>query len=502
LSTLTEYAKYEKDVNGESGIEEVNKPTTEVQERKVIRDKLGDLWIVTPKGLKFPKGKPRNQRVALTLPEERHLIPRFANAFPCVKTWLETFESENTRKYYGMALLDFCVYTDMKPSEFGDLWKSTEQMVKARQLATEFIRHLKGRSAWTASHAINALKSFFRVYSSGFHLPLDSGRGGAVEIKESSKAKFRRKKFNWGSMDEFRKTIKAIIANADNLKARTALTLLYRAGIRDNVLDHITVEDVQDYIEIEGTELLCLTITAKIDYKLRNVVMPLPSGENGYYTFISGEALELFKRFMHQCHADSSPETPVFRHDRAKLLNRKSIRYAAGFRIYLNRVLEKIGLPSEQIWPHQLRGLFNQLAHHYCSTNNAEFLTGHKLRGVQESYQWRNKNDLAIEYLKIRFEPITEEEARLTKKVQDFEKRLNKIEGIEEPTVPETPKTPEQPTQPKVIGKVTCLKDGKLKSTKECEDECNEWVSCSPYAKAMEEIWKKEEEQTVAPETT
>lgn len=496
MSTLTEYGQYAKDVNGESKTEEVNKPIVKVKENKVNKDEKGDLWTTTPRGLRFPKAKKRNHQGFERLPYERTTLGRFCAMYPEVSEWLESFESFGTKDLYGNSLRRFCVFTDMTPKEFGELWRSTEDMVKARQLVTKYIRLLARESPAKANNTVMALKSFFRIYSSGFQLPLDTARGGALEIKESIKAKFRRIKYNWGELAEFKKKVKGIIGTIPYLQKRTAITFLYRTGVRNNVLDHITVGDVQDYIEINETKILCLTITPKLDFKLRNLVMRLPTGETGYYTFLAGNGLELFKRYMEQHHANSPMDKPLFRHKPKRRMGKllSSPKYTPNLRDWFNGHLERIGYPSKQIWLHHLRALFNQLAHTYCETNRAEFLSGHKLKGVQEHYQWRNKNDLAKEYLKINFEPKTEEEARLTKKVQDVEERLKKLEGVEESIVPETPKTPEQPTQPKAIGKVMCPKDGKNKSTKECEQECNEWVSCSPYARAMELIWKKEEE--------
>lgn len=366
---------------------------------KIEEDKDGLLWVTTPRGLQFPHATRLGTKVCEKLEKNKNVHYRFMTLYPCVKEWLETFESDASKRGYATSLLDFCIFSDMTPKEFGELWRTTDNILKARAIATKWVRSRVKISANKAYAGACALKSFFRIYSSGFLLPLDTKRGGAVEIKESQKAKSERDRYDWGPPEQFKQTMNAIFANTDDLRRLTALTMLYRSGVRNNVLDHITVGDMQEVIQINGEQLLCLTITGRLDHKLRNVKMKLSTGKTGYYTYIARDGLELVKHFMKGYHSNSRMNTPVFRHSHGQ----PSTRYVPSFRASFKRTCKALELPYKDMWLHQIRGLFNELAHKHCEPNKAELLTGHKLPGVQEHYQKRHKTELAVEYLKINF---------------------------------------------------------------------------------------------------
>jgi len=193
----------------------------------------------------------------------------------------------------------------------------------------------------------------------------------------------------------------------------------------------LKIKDVQEYLETNDRELLVLTITGKIDRKISNYNFPLltDSQKYGYYTYLSGDGLELFKRFLDVHHKNSKMEDHVFFKGYAH-------KRRSAVQLLLHRFqwcARKRGYPHKQIWLHQLRSLFEQLGDDALKVNQIEFLAGHILRGSQKSYKWQNKIDSAKLYLQIQFSPTEQKDREISQKDREIERLKEEIEKYRQP---------------------------------------------------------------------
>lgn len=381
--------------------------------------------ITTPRGLKFPEHpqhcqdvKAHHGRVTGVSSISKEQWERFADMYPEVKAWFSHFESTGTKRNYGSALLRFCKTQDITPKELGELWHNQDEVIKARQIVSSYIETLTNPSI--IHFTIYALKSFYRWYTKGFQLPLDTKKGGIGYISIKQKRGAEKKRYAWGSLDDIRRKVHEIIGAAKDLQDKTALTFLFRTGCRDGVLQNLKMKHIKEYQEIDGVRELVLTITGDIDPKISHYDFPMleDSKEYGYYTYLANDGLELFERFLKEYHSESKLEDYVF------FKNCKGKRRSAivGLRTRFRTVTRKCGFPYQEIWLHQLRSLFEQLGDSALPRNQIEFLAGHLLKGAEKHYKWQNKTDSGRLYLKIDFglpRPEKDEEIeRLRKQIE------------------------------------------------------------------------------------
>ena len=370
-------------------------------EHEYFTDEDGYTWIKTSKGLNFPLGKRRNRRGKRGFQKCKLLYERFAQEYPIVAKWLNRIQSSSTKRAYATGLLKFCRETDTSPKEFADLWRTIESQTKAKVMVTQYVQTIMRDNPLMAEHVIKATKNFFRITSGGFKLPLDTGKGGALYISNALREAHEKRRYSFASNDEMREGLQTMLPiMSRDLKDLMAVTLLYRAGVRDSVLSKLRVKHTQDRFIINDVEILCLTITGELDGKIKYYNFPRlldsPGQPRGYYTYLAGDSLELFDRFMERYHKNSTPNKLLF-------ADYEDQFYVICLARRVKRNLEKAGYPEKEIWLHQLRSYFEILAHEVLKRNRAEMLGGHLLKGPQEHYQKRNKIECGKDYLKIQF---------------------------------------------------------------------------------------------------
>jgi len=415
-------------MNLEPFMKEKNVTPKENNSKKEIEmNSLKDYEMTTPRGLVFPchpqhwEDKKRHgiKKMAGDSITPILLHKHFEKLYPEIEEWGKSFSGVEGSRHNFRALLLFCIAKDVTPKEFGELWHDQDEIIKARNLATSYITTIDNINLKRKS--INALKSFYRFYTKGFRLPLDTRKGGACYISIREKREQAKTRYSWGTLEEIRRKVTEIINTAKSLEDKTIFTILYRTGVRRNVIQHLKIKHVQEYIEVDNQKLLVLTITGKLDKKVANYNFPLlkDSQQYGYYTYLAGDGLTLFKRFLEVHHKNSKMEDYVFFKDYA-------YKRRSAVQLLLHRFqwcVKKRGYPEKQIWLHQLRSLFEQLGDENLKVNQIEFLAGHILRGSQKSYKWQNKIDSARLYLKIQFSP-TEQKDKEIKQLKEELKRL------------------------------------------------------------------------------
>lgn len=446
--------------------------TPSKKENKTITDAQGYKWLVTPRGFKYPLPSVMTRKEGLyaKLPKNLRRYERFGTEHPCIQEWLNTIRAEGTKGNYARALLRFCVAKDISPKEFGDLHTTIDGQREAKTMATKYILPLVTSNPFESLRATKALRSFFWAYSGGFPLPLDLRK---LKPREEDKTPFEKTKFYYGPRDEMREHMKRMIdIGSRDLRDTVALTLLFRAGLRGNTLNHFKVKNVQDIIKLEHpekegvtVELLCLTIIGYnkktgegICEKTAHYPFPplidSPGQPKGYYTFLGGSALELFRNFMVTYHKNSAPNDHLFVQKKGGSFQ-KSLRNRFKQRIVNSGVYPERGTNKDPtlIRLHDFRWIFGELASENLSQQRAEMLAGHKLKGVMEHYRKRTKKVCGQDYLKIKFEITTDylKEKWLKELAEQKEQEEEKFKEtiIEEPLEqPETmPKVPTMPSE-------------------------------------------------------
>lgn len=425
-NTDTSKKKVEKEVNAGSS------PAR--KEYKEFTDEDGFKWVLTPRGLKFPiRTKVKRRNILFISFKGKRLHERFRDAYPEIQKWMNTLSKTSTTYHtYPTAFLSFCIDNDITPKEFGEHYKTREKEREAKRIVTAYIQSFMIAKPNRATQMMKASKSFYRIYSGGEVLSLDLK--GALKIPLSAFEKTEKPQFAYGSRDEMREKLAHMIPIASrDLKDEMALIILYRTGVRNNVLNSLKIKDVQDRFTVEDpitkqpTEVLCLTITGDLDKKIRNYNFPrLLDAEGqprGYYTYLAKDSLEMFDRFMQTYHRNSDLETALFSQPMGgNFVSHLILRFK-------NR-LRKAGYPADTITLHQFRKNFSEVAHESVEDNKAEMLSGHLLKGPQEHYQKRNKIDLAKEYLKIKFTPSDSIEDLKQKFLEEQRERLAKEQRI------------------------------------------------------------------------
>ena len=380
-------------------------PTPSKKEYRKYTDEEGYNWIETPRGLKFPQPTKLKKKGGSGWRKSRSIIDRFGEAYPLVEKWLENVTAKNTRISYTQGLLAFFIDCDISPLEFAGLWDSIEKQQKAKHLVGTYIQRIMKQDPFLAINVIRGTKHFFK-FNTGFVLSL------AVKVPEELSRKRERKRYAWGTTDDIREKMMMFLPTMSrDLRDLMALTMLYRCGFRDGVLNKLKVCHMQDRFEAkhpikgEMTEVLCLTITEEVCEKTGHYKFPrledTPDQPRGYYTYLANDSLELFDKFMAKYHVNNPPDKLLF----AKY---EGQRFCMNLRKRSNHRLNKAGYDAHLIWCHQFRGLFERLAHEVLKENRAEYLGGHLLSGSQEHYQKRNKIECAKDYLKIQFTPSVE----------------------------------------------------------------------------------------------
>ena len=422
-------------------------------EVKAIYDKEG--FLLTLKGNKFPiANKPIKPGTQGFVPTGLSLIERIMEQFPEVDIWLRTTSNSiSTWRTYGGKLIEFCIVKDMTPKEFAELRHTEKEQDKAIELASDHIQDLLfKKKCHQANDTINALKSFYQFHSKGRRiLALDTK--ASLRIKSEDLRSKEKPRYAWGPPKEIRRKVAMIIPAAHDLYDRMALTFLYRTGCRRNVLKHLKIKHVQDRFKVENPvtnkkeEVLCLTIIGynrerkegiceKTEHYNFPRLLDDPKQRHGYYTYLSGDSLELFDQFLSKHHPNPKPEDYVF----FKYSDKQKPMDPGTFARRYKTILKRLNFPFEKIWLHEYKELFTTLAKASISREEsyrAEFLSGHILPMSQEHYVKRNKIADAQAYLRIDFgasiSQKEEEIEALKKQVASSRKQVEKYEeAIEE----------------------------------------------------------------------
>lgn len=366
----------------------------------------------------LPKGRERVRYFGAK--KHKPLYERFMEQFPCVGDWLR-HKLGGTKGSYGNAFLAFCREANILPDDFGKM-----EMFKARDLAWKHIEITMRRTAARASVMMKSCTSFYRYYNKGVKLPFDTQKGGHHKIVTPRSQ--RRNKFRWGTIDEARELIFAIIDQTTNLRDKMMYTLAVSTGIRENAFWDFKWKDFEQRIDVNGEQVIVIKVTPELDQKIEGYRFDF------YYAFLSGYALKLFEQYEQKYRGNRGLEDYVFYTLSSSGLfeeGRKMSRERASktFRQLVDKCKKKGIVPKGRgdLWFHLLRALFKKFVRNSPITDDEykEFIMGHVLPGSREAYADRDPIELAKEYLKINFSPPIE---YLKRKFKEEQRKREELE--------------------------------------------------------------------------
>jgi len=215
-----------------------------------------------------------------------NVMQEFMDICPIVKHWMRSKRTEGAKKQMVYPFLHFCREANIMPKDFGELNKTREETLKARDMVWEVCTQLMDVGKITrALQMRKSCKAFYRFYGKGdaelpfatragdyHHIPLEG-----TEVPE----------FEWGTFEEAKEHFYDILSKAGGLTMRTITLLTYVAGWRVNVFSHLKWEHLEEIgvIDVDGQDVLVIKITPKIDTKQAKALTK-------YYSFITGEALK------------------------------------------------------------------------------------------------------------------------------------------------------------------------------------------------------------------
>ena len=283
---------------------------------------------------------------------------RFIEAHPEVKEWVKNRPRE-TQRNFASILERFCKAMNMEPEE----WRKLDKF-EARDLAWKYVVPRIGEHPTVAKGALVVLKSWYRNLD-GEQLPFDSGRGGKHYIPVRSK---RRSKEHIPNKPE----VYQIVDMASSLRDKAILLLLFQAGVRVNVLEHLTYGDIVDQLD---QDIITLKITGRLDHKLRSRNIPF------YYTFLNGEGADTLRRYCKLRHKDSKADTPLFPTKGRKAISQRWIW------AIVKMCVERAGFDPGAVWTHTLRKAFRKIVRQaHIDDDDKEQLMGHVIPGSREAY--------------------------------------------------------------------------------------------------------------------
>jgi len=325
---------------------------------------------------------------------------KYMETHPEVKQWLQN-RPTGTQKKYALTVMRFCKAVGLEPRQ----WMSLDKF-EARDLAWKFLEPKIKDHSGVARAEMAALKSFYRNRR-GEQLPFDSGRGG----KHYFKAKRKKAAIEHIPSKE---EMYQIIDMASNLRDKAILNLLFQAGVRVNVIEHLTYGDVQDSLD-KGT--IPLKVTSNLDHKLRGRDIPF------YYTFLNGEAAQTLKRYCEVRHKRNKKTTPLFPTKRGKSIHQHWVW------VIVKNCVRKAGFDTKAITTHTIRKSFRKIVRQAnIDDDDKEQLMGHVIQGSREAYF--DKKDIELikkAYQKCNFQrEVPESEVtKLRKQLENSEtKRL------------------------------------------------------------------------------
>ena len=363
--------------------------------------------------------------IAFSLPNwigntlQKKYIHAYIDAHAEIKEWLQN-RPENTQRSFARRLKVFTEAVGLQPED----WRNLPRL-KARDLVWKYIVPQVLEHSNNANTTLMALKSFYR-YKDGEELPFDTSRGGKHYFK------IRRIKSGYEHIPN-KSEVYQLVDMAGSLRAKAILLFVFHAGVRVNVVQHLTYGHVADQFD---SDLIILKVTGDLDFKLRSRDIPY------YYTCVGGEALSMLKRYCKRYHSINDLNMPLFCTKANKPMSQN----------YVLRIVKmsaaRAGFDPKTMWTHTLRKAFRKVVRQApdLDDDDREQLMGHVIKGTRDAYFDKKDTDLIKQaYQKCNFSreldsselkrlqnELEKQKMRISMKDSEVEELKNRMNALQE----------------------------------------------------------------------
>jgi len=351
----------------------------------------------------------------------------FSSVNKCLTYYSRKVKSEGTRSNFGTILNAFCKFCGRNPEDIIGL--SSEEASNYVQNYVDSLA-LKERSIRYVNMCLAYLKTFFKV--NGF-------KGDrALEVERHYQPSRYRKR---GEYIPTSNEIHDMSLAAGSLRNKALILGLYTSGLRNSTIRAVLFKDVKE----------------ELDNDLKNIKMPVYSemkridsgackGNIPYYSFFSKEATRAVRVYLsdrERTQGNIGFDEPLFCADSSNMTierKRHTLVLKKSLEALVKNAARKAGIVNwKDVYPHCLREAFEgALRNSGVDIKDQEFLMGHILPGVQDTYYDKTKTKyLRGKYKQVIFFPergFSEEQRK--RQILDTVKLLgysdDKIKRVEE----------------------------------------------------------------------
>ena len=351
----------------------------------------------------------------------------FYSVDKCLTYYARKVKSEGTRSNFGTILNAFCKYCSKNPK---DLVNMTSKEISSQ--VQDYVDYLAGkdRSIRYVNMCLGYLKTFFKI--NGF-----KGDKALDVERHYQPSRYRKRKEYIPTSNE----IHDMSLAAGSLRNKALVLGLYTSGLRNSSIRALLFKDVKEDLENNFEN-----IQVSIYPEMKNVDAGACKGNIPYYSFISKETTNALRDYLknrEQIQGTIEDDEPLFCAASSNMTIEKK-RYTLVLKKSLEALVKnaarKAGLKSwKAVYPQCLRKAFESaLRNTGMDVKDQEFLMGHILPGVQDTYYDKTKtDDLRQKYKKVVFFPkrgFSEEQRK--RQILDTVKLLgysdDKIKRVEE----------------------------------------------------------------------
>ena len=357
-------------------------------------------------------------------------VSKWTSQYESVSNFLGHYKrrlgSKRTKDQICDNLMAFCDYAKKNPDELIELDKNS-----ASRLLQRYVDSLadKDYSIRTVNVRLAYLKMFF--VTNGFK----AGKELEVE-RHHQPARYRKRPEYVPTSEEIFK----MVYSAGSVRNKALVMALYTCGLRNSTIRSVLYQDVKD--ELQKFDVVMIPVYPE----MKKVDDGACKGNIPYYSFISKETVSVLRSYLNERKVeygsimDSEPLFASTSTNVARETRRKTTVKRRSLSEIVKRAARKAGIERwKAVYPHCLRKAFESaLRNSGMDVKDQEFLMGHILPGVQDTYYDKTKTeDLRQRYKRVIFFPergIPEEQRK--RQILDTVKLLgysdDKIKRVEE----------------------------------------------------------------------
>ncbi len=351
----------------------------------------------------------------------------FSSVDKCLTYYARKVKSEGTRSNFGTILSAFCRYCNKNPNDLVDM---TSKEVSSQ--VQVYVDSLAGKdlSIRYVNMCLGYLKTFFKI--NGF-------KGDkALEVERHYQpSRYRKREEYIPTSNE----IHDMSLAAGSLRNKALVLGLYTSGLRNSSIRALLFKDIKEELANNFDN-----IKFSVYPEMKKVDPGACKGNIPYYSFISKEATKVLREYLttrERVQGNIEDDEPLFCAASSNMTiekKRHTLVLKKSLEALVKNAARKAGIINwKAVYPHCLRKAFESaLRNSGLDIKDQEFLMGHILPGVQDTYYDKTKSYyLRGKYRQVIFFPergFSEEQRK--RQILDTVKLLgysdDKIKRVEE----------------------------------------------------------------------